>query len=391
MAKIIATAALVLLPTIASGCKSLLIDTPVENPRRDTFDSEWNGADSENPQKTAQQICGTIRTRAKDRLGEDEAAGIILSIPGVGLSTIGLALAARTGHSDEWVGEWTGVAAAGTALLAAGIYFLAHAGDDRNAYWSANSAIAQMRSSYNSTAIVQQDKVATVYLSHPLIADMDWTACATALKAIGSGESQVDSALAGAFKGGSSGSGGGAVSGSGAPAGGGGGNSGGGTGPGITPVVVPLDPGAAPKAAEKMASIAAGSAGLVQPLTEAEKSERPGRKIYYKVAVADRSEESKEVREQLSSLFEDGHQVGLGQETSDAIKVALKAPAVCKKDSARPGPGVARGMLAAAQTKCSASLGEDGRPNPAKVGIWWWDGGIFLWDGGTGECTCDLR
>jgi hypothetical protein len=145
----------------------------------------WSAGDGQDPRRA----CGVIRNIAAKKIAADETTGIVLGAIGMIGGGIALSMATRSGHTDEYDVEWGGITAVGAALTALGVYYLTRAGDDRQAFWAANAAVAQMNGDFD-----------TPQTGVPNRLQMDWATCSKALSTIGTSENAADVALAGALK-----------------------------------------------------------------------------------------------------------------------------------------------------------------------------------------------
>jgi hypothetical protein len=92
-----------------------------------------------------EDMCAKVRDGAFDVATRDTILGSVFSVLGAAGTTTGTALALRDGQSKTAVGEWSAVAGASAALVAAGVYFFVQGGQDRTNYWRVNATLAHMR------------------------------------------------------------------------------------------------------------------------------------------------------------------------------------------------------------------------------------------------------
>jgi hypothetical protein len=108
-------------------------------------------------------MCALVRRGALDRKDLDTGLGIFLGIVGGAATGAGTAVAAQTGHSPTYVGEWASVAGLGVVTTAAAIYFLVKAGNDRQEYWLANAAVAKINADYAQYPVMMTDELRAAF------------------------------------------------------------------------------------------------------------------------------------------------------------------------------------------------------------------------------------
>jgi hypothetical protein len=178
------------------GCAdSFYINAPII--KRDPSDqppaplpTTWDN-NAPDPSATPQQVCGIVRNRALSRIGTHETGGFILGAIGLIGGGAATAMAAQSGQSAGYYAGFGSLIGAGALVAALGAYWLTKAGDDRQAYWAANAAIAQMNGDWTTAGV-------SGGANSP--ADLDWTACSKAMQTIEGTDYQADQALAGAVK-----------------------------------------------------------------------------------------------------------------------------------------------------------------------------------------------